>query len=103
MIYMRTIRKPPSEQEIALRKKLRLTCDFFAALNLTTDLRDAANAGQDSNFLPHESVAAIAAYCRDHAVTNGDLLLIRGTPGQWSLSNPYDWLWMLHRYTNKYL
>ena len=41
-----------------LRKKLRLTCEFFAALNLTTDLRNAAKAGQDWNFLPPETVAA---------------------------------------------
>ena len=47
-----------TEQEIALRKKLRLTCEFFAALNLTTDLRNAAKAGQDWNFLPPETVAA---------------------------------------------
>jgi hypothetical protein len=100
---MRSIPKPPDEQEIALRKKLRLTCECFATLNQTTDLRDDANAGQDSNFLPPAAVEAIAAYCRDHNVTNADLMAIRSTPGRWTRSNPYDWLWMLHRYTNKYL
>jgi hypothetical protein len=92
--------KTPSEQEISLRKKLRLTCEFFAALNLTTGLHDAANAGQDSNFLPPETVAAIAAYCRDHDLTNTDLVAIRSAPGRWTRSNPYGWLWMLHRYRN---
>jgi len=100
---MRSIPKPPNEQEIALRKKLRLTCEFFATLNQTTDLRNDADAGQDSNFLPPAAVTAIAAYCRDHDVTKADLVAIRSTPGRWTRSNPYDWLWMLHRYTNKYL
>ena len=54
--FMRSIPKPPDEQEIALRKKLRLTCEFFDTLNQTADLRDDANAGQDSNFLPPETV-----------------------------------------------
>ena len=100
---MRSIPKPPTEQEIAVRKKLRLTCEFFDTLNQTADLRDAANAGQDSNFLPPETVTAIEEYCRDHEVNNADLMAIRDTPGRWTRSNPYAWLWMLHRYTNKWM
>ncbi len=104
---MRTPLKPPTDEDIALSKKLRGICEHFKMLSQSDAHATAYEQAkrkdrEDSNFLAPVTVIAINNYIREHDITNGDLMTIRNTPGKWCRGNPYDWLWMLHRYTNKY-
>jgi hypothetical protein len=84
-----------TKQEIATHKRLRLACEFLGKL--------ATNEPADlpPSDLSEEAVAAIRDYETTH-LQPGDLIAIRSRPGHWCLTNPYQWLWVLHRYQNKY-
>jgi hypothetical protein len=45
-------------------------------------------------------VAKIHEFVGAHAEP-GDLVAIRNRPGQWD-QDFYNWLWIIHRYTNRY-
>lgn len=89
---MRTKPHQQTEQEVATRKRLRLICEWFQALN-----GEIAKSQLPEQGLPLEMVAKITAQNFDRA----DLMAIRGRPHYWTKSNPYEWLWILHRYQNK--
>jgi hypothetical protein len=97
-----------TEQEIATRRRLRLACEFLgklAANEMTTHAILAASNETHATLSPTELSEETIAALRDYESTHlqpGDLLAIRNRPGQWCLTNPYDWLWVLHRYQNKY-
>jgi hypothetical protein len=83
---------PREIREIETRKRLRTICEWFDGLN------ERAAASQPENGLSPEVVAEISAQGFDR----GDLMAIRQTPYMWALKDPYKWLWILHRYQNKY-
>jgi hypothetical protein len=89
--------KIPTASEVALRKKLRLLCEFFANLNAEI----VGDAEWDETLTP-ELVARIRAYLAEHQIEPADLMAIRNRPGHWCHGNPYEWLWLLHRYLNHY-
>jgi hypothetical protein len=82
-----------TEQEVATQRRLRLACEFLAqiAASEPTDLPPLT--------LTEEAVQAIHHYESTH-LKQGDLLAIRNRPGQYCLTNPYAWLWVLHCYQN---
>ena len=80
-----------TEQEIATNRRLRLACEF---------LRETAAQAADDDGISNETVAAIQKYEAEN-LKPGDLMAIRDRPGQWCLENPYQWLWLLHRYQNR--
>ena len=84
-----------TKQEIATHKRLRLACEFLV------ELADNEPADLPPSELSEESVSALRQYEADNLQAS-DLLAIRNRPGQWCLTNPYNWLWVLHRYQNKY-
>jgi len=86
---MKTKFTPPTEEEIATRKRLRLICEWFAGLNHRI-------VNPPDQGLPKEVLQEIAAKNFDA----GDLMAIRDRPHHWTRSNPYQWLWILHRYQN---
>lgn len=79
-----------SPEEIATRKRLRLICQWFADFN-------KQGLGAEADCLNDSTRAQIDA----QGFAFGDLVAIRNSPGSWHLGNPYEWLWILHRYTNK--
>jgi len=82
--------KTATEIDPALRKRLRLICEWFAKLNERTHSKNFYNG------LSPEVIAEIEAQEFDPA----DLMAIRDTPHRWTLGDPYLWLWLLHRYQN---
>ena len=81
----------PTESEIATRKRLRLICEWFSALNQSVSSR-----GESWETVEKRAFAEVEAQHFDRA----DLVAIRGCPGKWTRGNPYEWLWILHRYQN---
>jgi hypothetical protein len=88
---MRTYPALPSKEELETRRRLRQICDWFAALNFRTELVVVPKKG-----LPQWAIDEIN---RQH-FNAGDLMAIRNTPHKWTKSDPYKWLWILHRYQN---
>lgn len=82
-----------TEQEITTNRRLRLACEFFRELSAQTPSDEPLS-------LSNETIAAIQKYEAEN-LEPGDLMAIRDRPGQWSLQNPYQWLWLLHRYQNQ--
>jgi len=96
------MKTPPTETDVALRKKLRLLGEFFASLSATHP-KKWYGMDRDPNHLPPRTVAAVQTYAREHGIENADLMAVRDRPGHWCrMSQPYRWLWLLHRYTNRY-
>jgi hypothetical protein len=83
-------------------KRLRAICQFFKSLNasLTKEQLAAENTNEGKNHLPEVIVAKIREFVGANAAP-GDLVAIRNRPGQWD-QDCYNWLWILHRYTNRY-
>ena len=86
----------------ATAKRQRGICQFFKGLNasFTQEQLASENANEDKNQLPEEVVAKIHEFVGAHAEP-GDLVAIRNRPGQWD-QDFYNWLWIIHRYTNRY-
>lgn len=87
---MKTETKQQLAPEIETKKRLRLICEWFAQLS-----DKVATAEPDRGLRP-ATIALIDAQGFERA----DLCAIRSTPGKWTLKNPYQWLWLLHRYQN---
>lgn len=83
-----------TEQKITTNRRLRFACEFFRELSAQTTDADS------SDGISSETIAAIQKYEAEN-LKAGDLMAIRNHPGQWSIENPYQWLWLLHRYQNK--
>lgn len=83
----------PSPLQIETNKRLRLICEFFYNLN---ERLIGISKPSDSG-LPKNIISEIEAQNFDPS----DLMAIRNTPGKWTRRNPYQWLWILHRYQNK--
>jgi hypothetical protein len=89
--------KLPSPSEIQTNKRLRLLCNELASINASVTDSEMKGCDDARNRLPARVVDAINALNADRA----DLMAIRQTPFKWH-SQPYNWLWMLHRYQNHY-
>lgn len=90
---MRKKIQTPTEAEIATRKRLRLIGQWFNTLNI----RLVANSSvPDGDGLP----APIRKEIDEQKFEPADLMAIRNEPFKWTRSNPYQWLWLLHRYQN---
>ncbi len=96
---MRTRIIPPTETEIALRKKLRLLAAHFAEVNRTCPTM-ISREPFEPNYLPAEVVTSLNKYVADHDIENADLMSLRQTP--YAYHGAEEWVWMLHCYTNRY-
>ena len=81
-----------TKQEISTNRRLRLACEFFRELSAQTPSNEPLS-------LPSKTIEDIQKYEAEN-LKPGDLTAIRTHPGQWCLENPYQWLWLLHRYQN---
>ena len=88
---MKTKFSPPTAAEIATSKRLRTICDWFNELN------GRISGSQPETGLTENVVQDIQSQNFDR----GDLMAIRNTPHKWTRHDPYQWLWILHRYQNK--
>lgn len=84
-----TALSPPDQELIATRRRLRLTCQWFA--DFSAGLSEAGDGIS----------AATRAQIDAQGFTRADLTAIRSTPHKWHLGNAYAWLWLLHRYMNR--
>lgn len=78
---------------VETRKRIRKICEWFAALNKEIS----------ESELPHQGLPeSVVTRIHDQNFRPDDLMAIRNTPFAWTMTNPYDWLWILHRYQNDY-
>lgn len=79
-----------SDEIVKIRKRLRKICEWFEALN--------SRSGADQ---PDEGITeALREEIQSQNISKADLAAIRATPFKWTRGNPYEWLWILHRYQN---
>jgi hypothetical protein len=78
-----------------------MLCEFFQKLNQETpSFQDHAT---ERNYLPPEMVAKIKQHLSENWYENADLIAVRQCPHKWgTFTDPNQWLWILHRFTNRY-
>jgi len=91
----------PSQHELATKKRLRAVSDFFSKIEVERSGPAEGVRYEEPNWLPDSMVKEIADYVQANSITNADLMAIRQTPTLWH-HEPEPWLWILHRYTNRY-
>lgn len=92
--------KLPTEDEIATNRRLRQACDTMTAINS----QSPAFSTDERNYLPPATVDAMRLL--EQSLEPGDLMAIRQQPFLWARPACPDvtgkWLWILHRYLNRY-